>query len=128
MSESEEPVAVVDLGTNSCLLLVGRRRGEGLEVLLDRSEVPRMGEGLDRTGRVGLPALERLREVLAGYLAEARAPEGRQRLPLGYLHAQLAGRNGDQAAPPTRRLEHPGTRPAARSSAIAARRASVSME
>ena len=73
MSKSEEPVAVVDLGTNSCLLLVGRRGAEGLEVLLDRSEVPRMGEGLDRTGRVGPPALERLRTVLAGYLEEARA-------------------------------------------------------
>ena len=74
MSVSEEPVAVVDLGTNSCLLLVGRCGGDGgLEVLLDRSEVPRMGEGLDRTGRVGAAALARLKDVLASYLSAARA-------------------------------------------------------
>ena len=32
-----------------------------------------MGEGLDASGRVGAPALARIRAVLAEYLDEARA-------------------------------------------------------
>lgn len=90
---SSKPVAVVDLGTNSCLMLVGRRTGRGeLEVLADRCAVPRMGEGLDRTGEVGAPALERIREVLAGYLAEARAL-GAEGLRVGGTAALRRARN-----------------------------------
>lgn len=69
-----EPVAVVDLGTNSCLLLIGARNLSGtFDVLLDVCEVPRMGEGLDRSGLVSDEALERIGTVLEGYLQQARA-------------------------------------------------------
>ena len=68
-----EPVAVVDLGTNSCLMLVGARNLAGTyDVLHDVCEVPRMGEGLDRTGNVSADALARIEQVLAGYLQIAR--------------------------------------------------------
>lgn len=65
------PLAAVDLGTQSCLLLIGRRGPGGLEVDLDRCELPRLGEGLERTGEISSEALERVEEVLGGYLREA---------------------------------------------------------
>lgn len=67
-----EPVGVIDLGTQSCLLLVGRRDGDRLEVLDDRCELPALGEGLARSGRLSDAAMERALEVLGGFAERAR--------------------------------------------------------
>ncbi|MDF1798527.1 MAG: hypothetical protein P1V81_05085 [Planctomycetota bacterium] len=67
-----EPVGVIDLGTQSCLLLVGRRDGDRLEVLEDRCELPALGEGLARSGRLSEVAMERALAVLGGFASRAR--------------------------------------------------------
>ena len=53
-------VAAIDCGTNSIKVLIGRRRDDGtLDVVLRDSRVVRLGQGVDRTGRLADEALER---------------------------------------------------------------------
>lgn len=51
--------AAIDLGTNNCRLLVGARAGRGIVVLESFSRIVRLGEGLDRTGRLSPGAMDR---------------------------------------------------------------------
>ena len=53
-------VAAIDCGTNSIKVLIGSRRDDGtLDVVLRDSRVVRLGQGVDRTGRLADEALER---------------------------------------------------------------------
>lgn len=53
-------VAAIDCGTNSIKVLIGRRRDDGtLDVVLRDSRVVRLGQDVDRTGRLADEALER---------------------------------------------------------------------
>jgi exopolyphosphatase / guanosine-5'-triphosphate,3'-diphosphate pyrophosphatase len=64
-------VAVVDIGTNSTRLLIAEPdSGAGLRELERRSEVTRLGEGVDRTGELGREPQERVLAVLAEYAAQ----------------------------------------------------------
>jgi exopolyphosphatase/guanosine-5'-triphosphate,3'-diphosphate pyrophosphatase len=60
-------VAVVDIGTNSTRLLVADVRGDDLAELDRRSLVTRLGEGVDRTGRLAEEAQQRVLSVLDGF-------------------------------------------------------------
>jgi exopolyphosphatase / guanosine-5'-triphosphate,3'-diphosphate pyrophosphatase len=62
-----ERIAVVDLGTNSTRLLVADVADGDVTGLEHRSEVPRLGEGVDESGRLSDDAIARVHEVLAGY-------------------------------------------------------------
>ena len=73
-----DPIAVVDLGTNSTRLLVARVSDGGVEELERRSQVTRLGEGVDASGRLAEGAMERVFETLAEYrelIARHGAPE-----------------------------------------------------
>lgn len=77
------PAAVIDLGTNTALLVVARRgAGGAMEVLEECLRTPRLGEGLARTGSLAPAALERalaaLRELGARMDAHAVAPQRRR--------------------------------------------------
>jgi exopolyphosphatase / guanosine-5'-triphosphate,3'-diphosphate pyrophosphatase len=63
-------VAAIDCGTNSVRLLVADVAGGGFTDLARRMEIVRLGEGVDRTGRLAAAAIERTRQALAGYAAE----------------------------------------------------------
>lgn len=65
-------LAAIDVGTNSVKLLVGRVEGREVAPLLHRSTVTRLGEGLDRSGRISAPAADRTIAALKEYLALAR--------------------------------------------------------
>ena len=68
-------VAALDCGTNSLRLLVADLNeggGEAVE-LARRTEIVRLGAGVDRTGVLAPDALERTRLVLAAYAKEVRA-------------------------------------------------------
>ncbi|HBO54596.1 MAG TPA: exopolyphosphatase, partial [Janibacter terrae] len=67
-------VAAIDCGTNSIRLLVADRDEETgtLSDVLRRIEVVRLGEGVDRTGRIGEEALRRTLAVAAEYAAQCR--------------------------------------------------------
>jgi exopolyphosphatase / guanosine-5'-triphosphate,3'-diphosphate pyrophosphatase len=69
-------VGVVDLGTNSIRLLVasaGPSEDRGLEEFARDMVITRIGEGVDRTGRIDPYALARTVDVLERYCRRARA-------------------------------------------------------
>jgi exopolyphosphatase/guanosine-5'-triphosphate,3'-diphosphate pyrophosphatase len=68
-------VAVVDIGTNSTRLLIADvdPRSGDLKELSRRSQVTRLGEGVDSNGSLSQAAVERVFATLAGYRAEIDA-------------------------------------------------------
>jgi exopolyphosphatase/guanosine-5'-triphosphate,3'-diphosphate pyrophosphatase len=60
-------IAVVDLGTNSTRLLVAERSGEELRQLERRTRVTRLGQDVERSGRLADEAMQRVYEAVAGY-------------------------------------------------------------
>lgn len=90
-------VAAVDCGTNSIRLLVadvdpGRDR---LADVIRRNEIVRLGQGVDRTGRLAPEALERTRAALAAYTAELRQL-GARRVRLVATSATRDAENRDE--------------------------------
>ena len=74
MSGPSQARAVIDLGTQSAVLLGGRLDATGeLEVLVQDARLPRLGEGLAATGALGTAPLERAAAALVELrgLAEA---------------------------------------------------------
>jgi len=60
-------VAVVDLGTNSTRLLMAEVADGNVRELDRRTEVTRLGEGVDAIGRLAEPAMERVFDALGRY-------------------------------------------------------------
>lgn len=60
-------VAVIDTGTNSTRLLVAAVNDGKVEEVLRRTEITRLGKGVDRTGRLDSAAKARVSECVAGY-------------------------------------------------------------
>ena len=68
-------VAALDLGTNNCRLLIGAAEGDGFRVVDSFSRIVRLGEGLEASGRLSLPAMERAMGALHACAARlARRP------------------------------------------------------
>lgn len=59
--------AVIDVGTNSVLLLIAEPDEAGWDVIVDTTTITRMGEGLSRTGSIGDDPLRRNVECLTRY-------------------------------------------------------------
>lgn len=66
-------VAAIDIGTNSVLLLVAEAGPAGLTALVERAEITRLGQGVDRTRALAPEAMERTLACLARYGDELRA-------------------------------------------------------
>jgi exopolyphosphatase/guanosine-5'-triphosphate,3'-diphosphate pyrophosphatase len=64
---------VVDLGTNTIRLLVAEPVADGFAELARDTVITRIGEGVDRTGRIDRAALDRTVAVLDRYARRARA-------------------------------------------------------
>jgi exopolyphosphatase / guanosine-5'-triphosphate,3'-diphosphate pyrophosphatase len=65
--------AVVDVGTNSVKLHLAERSPDGTwRTLADRSEITRLGEGLDGTGELQREPMSRTLDAIAGMADEAR--------------------------------------------------------
>jgi exopolyphosphatase/guanosine-5'-triphosphate,3'-diphosphate pyrophosphatase len=93
----EELGAVVDLGSESALLLIARRTGDGLEVLEDHALSTRMASALTSEGSLDAARFERTLEVLATYgrrIELAGVPSSRRRL----VATEAARRVLDRAA------------------------------
>jgi exopolyphosphatase / guanosine-5'-triphosphate,3'-diphosphate pyrophosphatase len=66
--------AAFDVGTNTVLMTVAERGPDGrLVSVLEREEITRLGEGVDRTRRLSPQALERTVAVMHRFAEEARA-------------------------------------------------------
>jgi exopolyphosphatase / guanosine-5'-triphosphate,3'-diphosphate pyrophosphatase len=79
-------VAAVDMGTNSIRLLVAEERGREVAELARYLVITRLGEGVDRTGRLDPRALRRTTDVLERYARRARAL-GAERIRVGATSA-----------------------------------------
>jgi exopolyphosphatase / guanosine-5'-triphosphate,3'-diphosphate pyrophosphatase len=65
--------AVIDIGTNSVKYHLGERTPDGaFHAVTDRSEVTRLGEGLDASGQLSEPAIERTVAAVVQMVDDAR--------------------------------------------------------
>jgi len=88
-------LAVVDLGTNTCRLLLAEVwDGVITHTEMRRTEVVRLGEGVDQTGRLAPAAVERTLVRLREYatLIEGYAPERRLLIATSALRDAADGR------------------------------------
>lgn len=71
---ADQPMAAIDIGTNSVRLLVARptATGDALTILLDESVTVRLGMGVEETGRLEPARLARAVEVVAEFQRLAR--------------------------------------------------------
>ena len=84
--------AVIDVGTNSVKFHVGELAADGgWSTVVDRSEVTRLGEGLDETGRLNPEPIERTANAIAEMVDQARR--------LGALEIAAVGTAGLRLAP-----------------------------
>jgi exopolyphosphatase/guanosine-5'-triphosphate,3'-diphosphate pyrophosphatase len=92
-------LAVMDLGTNSIRLLVGRYApGDGTLTDLSRDMViTRLGQGVDRTGRIAPDALNRTVAVMQRFARRARALKA-ERVRLSATSAVRDAANRDELA------------------------------
>jgi exopolyphosphatase/guanosine-5'-triphosphate,3'-diphosphate pyrophosphatase len=68
-------VAAIDCGTNSVRLLIADVSGDELVELERRMEIVRLGQGVDKTGRLAPDALERTFTAMRGYAKLIRGHE-----------------------------------------------------
>jgi exopolyphosphatase/guanosine-5'-triphosphate,3'-diphosphate pyrophosphatase len=87
-------VAVVDLGTNSTRLLVADVVDRSVEDVSRRTEITRLGEGVDARGRLLPEPIARVRNVLTDYRREAEAL-GAQRVLAVATSAVRDAENGE---------------------------------
>lgn len=58
-------IAAIDLGTNSCRLLIARVKGDNFKVIDSFSRVTRLGEGIHKTNSLAQSAIDRAVKALA---------------------------------------------------------------
>lgn len=65
--------AVIDVGTNSVKFNISERRDDGTwRTMVDRAEITRLGEGMDKTGEISPDAMERTVSAIAAMATEAK--------------------------------------------------------
>jgi exopolyphosphatase / guanosine-5'-triphosphate,3'-diphosphate pyrophosphatase len=65
--------ALIDVGTSSVKFHIGERSADGRwRTIVDRSEVTRLGQGLEESGRLSAEAIERTAAAIASMSEEAR--------------------------------------------------------
>jgi exopolyphosphatase/guanosine-5'-triphosphate,3'-diphosphate pyrophosphatase len=73
LDDAPERCAVIDVGTNSVKLHVAERNAAGtLRPVIDRAELTRLGEGLDKAGEITPDAAGRTVSAIADMVGEAR--------------------------------------------------------
>jgi exopolyphosphatase/guanosine-5'-triphosphate,3'-diphosphate pyrophosphatase len=86
-------VAVVDIGTNSVLLLLAEKTASGtVKTLLQKTESTRLGRGLQAAGIIGEAPLEKTIDVLKHYISLAES-QGAEELAAVGTHLFRAARN-----------------------------------
>ncbi|MBZ4394634.1 Ppx/GppA phosphatase family protein [Myxococcus sp. MISCRS1] len=86
--------ATIDIGTNSVLLLVAERTGDGrFEAVLERAEITRLGRGVDATRRLSAEGMEATLSVLEAFAREARE-QGAQDIAVSATSAARDAVNG----------------------------------
>jgi exopolyphosphatase/guanosine-5'-triphosphate,3'-diphosphate pyrophosphatase len=92
IADDEQPrYAVIDVGTNSIKFQVAERASDGgFRVLIDRADVTRLGEGVERTGRISDEAQDRTAEAIAAMVEESRTRHARAIVAVGTAGLRIA--------------------------------------
>jgi exopolyphosphatase/guanosine-5'-triphosphate,3'-diphosphate pyrophosphatase len=84
--------AVIDVGTNSVKFNISERRDDGTwHTIVDRAEVTRLGEGLDKTGEISPDAMERTVSAIAAMAAGAKEKNVTALAAVGTMGMRTAG-------------------------------------
>src|SRR5262249_13171720 len=99
------PYAVIDVGTNSVKFHVGEKHADGTwTTVVDRSEVTRLGEGLNAGGGAFTrEAMQRTIVAIAGMAAEAQRAGAAAVAAVGTMGLRTARNSGDFVAEVARR-------------------------
>lgn len=88
--------AVIDIGTNSVKFNISERRDDGTWLtIVDRAEITRLGEGLEKTGDIGTDAMERTVSAICAMVEEARKTDVAKIAAVGTMGMRTA-RNSQQ--------------------------------
>ncbi len=91
LSGAPERYAVIDAGTNSIKFHVAERAADDTwHAIVDRSEITRLGEGLDTTGEISADALDRVATAIAGMADEARRLDALALVAVGTAGLRIA--------------------------------------
>ena len=91
LDDAPERYAVIDVGTNSVKLHVGERDVSGSwRTIVDRAELTRLGEGLEKTGEIIAEAAERTAEAIADMSGEATCDGVRAIVAVGTAGLRIA--------------------------------------
>lgn len=67
MLQPDSRIAVLDIGTNTCLMLIAEMKDGKPNAVLDLLESPRLGEGIKQTGIISPEAMKRAAKVIKNY-------------------------------------------------------------
>lgn len=87
-------IAVIDVGTNSVKYHLEEHGADGARVLVDRSEVTRLGEGQADDGELGGAPLARTADAIVSMVADARAGGGVEIAAVGTAGLRRAPNRG----------------------------------
>ncbi len=88
--------AVIDIGTNSVKFNISERRADGTwRTIVDRADITRLGEGLEKTGEISSDAMQRTVDAIAAMVAEAHKNNAVQIAAVGTMGMRTA-RNSQQ--------------------------------
>jgi exopolyphosphatase/guanosine-5'-triphosphate,3'-diphosphate pyrophosphatase len=85
--------AAIDVGTNSVLLLVAEKRDGRFVAVLERSEITRLGKGVDQSKQLAPESIETTLSVIERFAREAR-DAGAQKLVVSATSAARDASNG----------------------------------
>jgi len=91
LDDAPERYAVIDVGTNSVKFHVGERGSDGAwRTIVDRAELTRLGEGLEKKGEITPDAVERTASAIAGMADEAKRNGVRAIVAVGTAGLRIA--------------------------------------
>lgn len=67
MQVKNKRVATIDLGTNTCLLLISEYSGNKIITIGDYQEMPRLGKGVDKNKMISGEMFQKIREIFLKY-------------------------------------------------------------
>lgn len=70
MQSSDENIySVIDLGTNTCLLLTAKIKDKTLTKIYEALEIPRLGKDLYKTGNISMESFEKVLDIFSKYIS-----------------------------------------------------------
>jgi len=65
--QSENKVGTIDLGTNTCLLLISEYKEKKIIPIVDMQEMPRLGKDVDKSRTIAVDAFIRVKDIFQKY-------------------------------------------------------------